>query len=52
MDIAKVTGFKIEDLRNILLNSKFDGDNDNFLEKEFFQGNNFRKIKKTIYRDC
>ena len=49
MDIAKVTGFKIEDLRNILLNSKFDGDNDNFLEKEFFQGNNFRKIKKKLF---
>ena len=52
-DISKVTALENQTLKNILLRSKFSEDNDrnNFIEKEFFDNQKFRKIKKQLVYD-
>ena len=52
-DICKVLALKQSILKNILLDSNFSKKNtdDQFIEKKFFNGDNFRKIKKKLIFD-
>ncbi len=52
-DISKVIGLKVSNIKTILLDSKFKGVNleNEYLEKEFFKGQNFRKIRKKLFFD-
>ena len=50
-DISKILAIKNENIEKILLNLKFSNLNldKDFIEREYFDGQNFRKIKKLIY---
>ena len=51
-DISKVIALKYQTIKSILLKTSFkNNDNDNFLDKEFFDNQNFRKIKKQLVCD-
>ena len=49
-DISKVIAMNSQTVKNILLKSNFSMDNDksNFIEEEFFEKQNFRKIRKKL----
>ena len=48
-DISKVTGLKIDIIKKILINSNFLENNlKEFVEKDFFKDNNYRKINKKL----
>ena len=51
--IAKVTGLNNNLVRKILLNSTFSEENldSEIVEKEFFEAQNFRKIRKRLIFD-
>ena len=52
-DISKVTGLKYENIKKLLLNSDLYKDSleNETVEEEYFQGHNFRKIKKKLIVD-
>ncbi len=51
-DISKIIAFKSETTNKILLNSNFTRiNNSDFIEKEYFENKNFRKIKKKLIFD-
>ena len=52
-DISKVVALNKQIVRNILINSDFSKNfkDNSFVEKEFFEDQNFRKIKKQIIQD-
>ena len=51
-DISKITGLKLKTISNFLLNSKLSTNyQEEFVEKEFFEQANYRKIKKKLIID-
>ena len=52
-DISKVIALNFQTVKSILLKTSFseNKDNDNFIEEEFFDNQNFRKIKKQLVYD-
>ncbi len=51
-DISKITGLKIDIIKNILINSNFAENNlEELIEKNFFKNNNYRKINKKLIVD-
>ena len=52
-DISKITGFDKQVVKKILIESDFSGKilKDEYLEKNFFEGKNFRKISKELILD-
>ncbi len=53
IDISKITGLKIEDIKEILTRTNFNSENEEkeFVEERHFLNQNFRKIKKKLLLD-
>lgn len=52
-DVSKITSLKIDTVKKILEETEFEEDfsDDNYVEEEFFIGENYRKIKKRLIYD-
>tara|TARA_B100000886_G_C20426440_1_gene494306 strand:- start:2238 stop:3437 length:1200 start_codon:yes stop_codon:yes gene_type:complete len=52
-DLSKITGFKYENVKKILSKTNFSNENlkDQYVEKNFFENQNFRKVSKKTLLD-